>query len=121
MAVRIMTDDSADAARPETDYLHVRTCKSPDDDTVTLATIQRYIDKGASIDTCGTAWKIKTLVANQPMSPDEAIGFATRYAERKQIPLVVTDKTSSSCADSARRRRRTGRLQELARPVRTGC
>jgi hypothetical protein len=96
MAVRIMTGDSGNAEYPETDYLHVRTCRSPDDDTVTLATIQRYIDKGASVDTSGTAWKIKTLVANQPMSPDEAVGFATRYAERKQIPLVVTNKKSSS-------------------------
>ena len=64
---------------------------SPEDDTVTLATIQRCIDKGGDVDATGTTWRVRTLVADQPMSRDEAMGFATRYAERKHIPLVVTE------------------------------
>ena len=86
MAVRIVSDDSFDDC-PTTDYVRVRTFAAPDDDTVTLATIQRFVEK-----TTGDAWKIRTLVAEQPMSPDEAMGLATCYAERKHIPVVVTNK-----------------------------
>lgn len=91
MAVRVVSGGQCEAAMPEGDYLQVRTRTSPEDDTLTLATIQRCVDKGGDVDATGTTWKIRTLVADQPMTRDEAMGFATRYAERKNIPLVVTD------------------------------
>ena len=91
MAVRIISRGALDDLSPEQDYLHVYTWTSPDDAAVTLATIQRYIDSGEEVDEGGTTWRIRTLLANHPMSLDEAMGFARRYAERKNIPLVVTD------------------------------
>jgi len=91
MAVRIISRVALEELNPEQDYLHVYTWTSPDDDTVTLATIQRFVDSGEEIDEGGTTWRIRTLLANHPMSQDEATGFARRYAERKNIPLVVTD------------------------------
>lgn len=91
MAVRIISRGALEDLSPEQDYLHVYTWTSPDDAAVTLATIQRYIDSGEEVDDGGTTWRIRTLLANHPMSPDEAMGFARRYAERKNIPLVVTD------------------------------
>ena len=93
MAVRIVSRSVLEAECSERDYLHVRTCTSPHDDTVTLATIQRYVDRGGNVDATGTTWRVRTLVADQPMTCDEAMGFATRYAERKKIPLVVTDRS----------------------------
>ena len=93
MAVRVVTRDQCDEPRAERDYLHVSTRTSPDDDTVTLATIQRFFGMGGDIETTGTTWKVRTLVAGQPMSQNQAMVFATCYAERKQIPLVVTDES----------------------------
>lgn len=92
MAVRIIRRSTDQDACQESDYLHVSTCASPEDDTVTLATIQRFIDKGGDVDATGTTWRVRTLVAGQPMSVDQAERLATRYAERKKIPLVVTDE-----------------------------
>ena len=94
MTVQIISRGALEDLSVEQDYLHVYTWKSPDDDTVTLATIQRYIDSGEEIDAGGTTWRIRTLLANHPMSLDEAMGFARRYAERKNIPVVVTDSES---------------------------
>ncbi|HEX9877281.1 MAG TPA: hypothetical protein VGC50_11565 [Gammaproteobacteria bacterium] len=91
MAVRIITGDTLCGPCPERDYLHVRTCASPDDDTVTLATIQRFTEKTDRPANAAGGWHIKTLVEAQPMSADTAMGLATRYAERKRINLVVTD------------------------------
>ncbi len=91
MAVQIISRGLLDDMSLEQDYLHVYTWKSPDDDSVTLATIQRYIDSGEDVVEGGTTWRIRTLLANHPMSRDEAMGFARRYAERKNIPFVVTD------------------------------
>ena len=48
-------------------------------------------EDGEEIDEGGTTWRIRTLLANHPMSQDEAMGLARRYAERKNIPVVVTD------------------------------
>ena len=85
MSVRVVSDESTEGAST-TDYVRVRTCAAPGDDTVTLATIQRFVER-----TDGESWKIRTLVADQPMSLDEAMGLATCYAERKHIPVVVAD------------------------------
>jgi hypothetical protein len=67
---------------------------APDDDTVTLATIERIVDKanGESPDNAPTSKKIKKLVTRQPMTADEALDFATSYAERKGIPVVYDDR-----------------------------
>ncbi len=91
MAVQIISRGSLEGKSLEEDYLHVFTWTSPDDESVTLATIQRHIDSGEEVDEGGTTWRIRTLLANHPMSQDEAMGFARRYAERKNIPFVVTD------------------------------
>lgn len=85
MGVKIVADELLDEC-PTTDFVRVRTYSAPEDDTVTLATIQRFVEK-----TDCEAWKIRTLVEKQPMSPDEAMGLATRYAERKHISVVVRD------------------------------
>lgn len=71
---------------PEKDYLRVHTCSDPEDDTVTLATIERITDK--TVENASASSRVRTLVERQPMSPDAAIELATSYAERKQIPVV---------------------------------
>jgi len=80
--------------RPETDYVRVHTCSAPDDDTVTLATIERVVDKanGEPAEGAGLKKRVKTLVTRQRMTADEALGLATRYAERKGIPVVYSDQ-----------------------------
>jgi hypothetical protein len=85
MDVRVICSLPA-CERPERDYVLVHTCSSPDDDTITLATIERVVDK-----TNGLAKRIKTLVARARMTAGEALSFATSYAERKQIPVVYAD------------------------------
>jgi hypothetical protein len=77
---------------PEKDYLRVHTCSDPEDDTVTLATIERITDK--TVESASTPSRVRTLVERQPMSPDAAIELATSYAERKQIPVVYAGATT---------------------------
>jgi hypothetical protein len=80
--------------RPETDYVRVHTCAAPDDDTVTLATIERVVEKAAAKPVKGNSLvkRIKTLIMRQPMTPDEALDLATSYAERKKIQVVYADR-----------------------------
>ncbi len=73
----------------EKDYVRVHTHPDPNDDTVTLATIERVTDKAANDSTI--THRVKTLVERQPMSADAAVELATSYAERKQIPVVYAD------------------------------
>jgi hypothetical protein len=73
------------------DYVRVSTCNDPLDDTVTLATIERVVEKEIR-EASAPAVHIKTLIQSQPMSPDAAIGLATCYAERKHIPVVYMNK-----------------------------
>ena len=84
--------------RPETDYVRVHTCAAPDDDTVTLATIQRVVEKanaelveGHPLPKRVKTW-VKSLIMRRPMTADEALDLATSYAERKQIPVVYADR-----------------------------
>jgi hypothetical protein len=81
--------------RPETDYVHVHTCAAPDDDTVTLATIERVVEKAnaepAEGEPPAKRVKVKTLIMRRPMTEDEALELATSYAERKKIPVVYAD------------------------------
>lgn len=71
------------------DFVRVETHTAPDDDTVTLATIQRVIDKNCGIAREEPVWRIKTLLRECPMSPEQAVGLATLYARRKGIPVVL--------------------------------
>ena len=89
MSVKIVAERET-REHPESDYLRVSTCSDPFDDTVTLATIQRFVEK-QPVDRPEKKTHIKTLVMRQPMSTNEALGLATCYAERKKIPVVYTD------------------------------
>lgn len=81
------------SAIPETDYVRVHTYTDPLDDTVTLATIERVVDKGnPEADEEKPRKRIKSLIVRQPMSPDAALSLATLYAEHKQIPIVYTNR-----------------------------
>jgi hypothetical protein len=81
--------------RPETDYVRVHTCAAPDDDTVTLATIERVVEKANAVPPDGKRpakrVKVKTLIMRRPMTEDEALDLATSYAERKKISVVYAD------------------------------
>lgn len=90
--VRIVKGTMAETAR-DSDFLRVCTSADPRDDTVTLATIQRFVAK--AVPKKDSPWRIKTLIAQQPMSSDDAIGLATCYARRKHIPVVYTDEECS--------------------------
>jgi hypothetical protein len=78
---------------PEQDYVRVHTYADPADDTVTLATIERIVDKTKVTEDAPPRKRIKTLIMRQPMSPNEALDLATSYASRKQIPVVYADRT----------------------------
>ena len=73
----------------EKDYVRVLTCADPLDDTVTLATIERVIDKAK--EGSNVTKRVKALLIRRPMSVDAALAIATSYAERKQIPVVYAD------------------------------
>jgi hypothetical protein len=79
---------------PEGDYVRVQTCAAPDDDTMTIATIERIVAKTRE-PADGGSWakRVKTLVLRARMSADQALGLATRYAERKQIPVVYAERS----------------------------
>jgi hypothetical protein len=64
----------------------VHTDTDPLDDTVVLATIERVTDRSK-----GKVKRVKTLLTRVRMSIDAALGLATSYAERKQIPVVYAD------------------------------
>ena len=78
---------------PETDYVRVHTCAAPDDDTVTLATIERVVEKANLDPEDGKPLikRVKTLIMRLPMTIAEALDLATSYAERKKIPVVYAD------------------------------
>lgn len=94
MEVRIVREASPEE-RGDVDFIRVSTSADPKDDTVTLATIERIIDRTNGKLKPSPAWKIKTLVMNQPMSVDAAVGLATRYAERKNVPVIYADQSSA--------------------------
>jgi len=89
MTVRIVPEHQS-SERPGSDYLRVSTCSDPLDDTVTLATIQRFVEREKPKDESRRV-HIKTLVLRKPMSQDDALGLARCYAERKHIAVVITD------------------------------
>ena len=89
MTVKIVAEHQSHDC-PGNDYVRVSTCSDPLDDTVTLATIQRFVERQQSSDAPKPV-HVKTLVLKQPMTTTEALGFATCYAARKNIPVVYTD------------------------------
>lgn len=93
MEVRIVQEEP-NPEHVDADFIRISTSSDPDDDTVTLATIQRVIDKSKGRPAAQAVWNVKTLVMKQPMSIDAAVGFATRYAQRKNIGVIYTDRLS---------------------------
>ena len=89
MDVRIVPAASAEYC-PAADFVRVSTCCDPEDDTVTLATVQRVVEKPADAEKPGPKWLVRTLIKQRPMSLAAALGFAKCYAARKQIPVVST-------------------------------
>jgi hypothetical protein len=89
MGVQILTSDPT-KTNETGEYVAVRTCRDPHDETVTLATIQRFVEKTVKRTPQEADWHIKTLLHEQPMTHDAALGFATCYAERKNIPVIYT-------------------------------
>jgi len=73
------------------DYVSVRLQPDPHDRTMTLATIERCVERRVVRRPDDSPWHVRTIVCDQPMSPDAAIGFATCYAARKHIPVVYAD------------------------------
>jgi hypothetical protein len=88
MTVKVVAEGES-GENPGRDYVRVSTCHDPFDDTVTLATIERYVERERNEDPSKRV-HVKTLVLKQPMSTDEALGLATCYAARKNIPVVYT-------------------------------
>lgn len=97
MEVRVLNALPSSAC-PEKDYVRVHTCSDPADDTVTLATIERVIDKTKGGLRAGQ--RVKKLIERQPMSVDAAVDLATSYAERKQIPVVYADASRENTSES---------------------
>jgi hypothetical protein len=89
MDVRVLPMNARDSANTG-EYLAVRTHNDPADDTVTLATIQRVGERAAIEKPSDPHWRVRNLVVNYPMSVETALGFATRYAEFKHIPVIFT-------------------------------
>jgi hypothetical protein len=73
------------------DYVSVRVQPDPHDHTITLATIERFVERRVVRRPDDSPWHVRTIVREKPMSTDAAIGFATCYAARKQIPVVYAD------------------------------
>jgi hypothetical protein len=93
MEVRVVSAQPAQSSR-ETDYVRVHTCSDPFDETITLATIERVVERQnlAPARQPHKAKRVKTLLARRPMSPDQALVLATSYAEHKNIPVVYADQ-----------------------------
>jgi len=90
MNVKVIPDHNS-RSHAGNDYVRVSTCTDPLDDTVTLATIERVVERACRRASTPPV-RIKTLVMKQPMSQDEAMGLATCYAERKNIPVVCMNQ-----------------------------
>lgn len=90
MGVRVVHKDQP-ATGGDRDYVRVSTSADPNDDTVTLATIQRVIEGVGAEDAAERRQHIKTLIMEKPMPRDVALGLATCYARRKGIPVVYAE------------------------------
>ncbi|HEX5420904.1 MAG TPA: hypothetical protein VFY39_12965 [Gammaproteobacteria bacterium] len=88
MGVKVIQSGTS-AACSAADYVRVSAWCDPEQETLTLATIQRVVRRSQDGQAPSKARRIKTLLAKQPMSPDDALVLARCYAEHKQIPLIV--------------------------------
>lgn len=89
MRVQVIPERDCQPAAHSADFVRVRTQTDPYDDTVVLATIERVVEKTHIRRVDEPAWHVRTLVLEAPMSQDHALGLATLYAQRKQIPVVL--------------------------------
>lgn len=87
-------DERSTPALSEPDYVRVRVFPDPDQDTMTLATIERIVSK-PDPKRASLTQRVKKLVEKQPMTRDAALGFARLYAARKRIKLVLTAEESA--------------------------
>jgi hypothetical protein len=90
MGIQVVTDEGPIPGHTN-EYVNVRVQPDPTDQTVTLVTIERIVEKRVVRHPSDSPWHVRTIVCDQRMSPDAAIGFATCYAERKQIPVVYAN------------------------------
>jgi len=90
MSIQIVRHDRQLPVHPH-EYVSVRMQPDPHDQTITLATIERFVERRVVRRPDDSPWYVRTIVSDQPMSADAAIGFATCYAARKQIPVVYAD------------------------------
>jgi hypothetical protein len=86
MSVRICNEPPAGS--PDQDFVRVEASPDPLDDTATLVTIQRIVEMPPRATIREPVRRVKTLVTGSRMPADIALGLATRYAERKRIPVV---------------------------------
>lgn len=93
MEVRVVRAEPP-VSSPETDYVRVQTYSDPFDDTVTLVTIERVVEKprSAAARASDVIKRVKTLIMGKPMSPEQALDLATSYAEHKNISVVYADR-----------------------------
>jgi hypothetical protein len=86
MEVRVLKAPPSSSCQDK-DYVRVQTCSDPLDDTVTLTTIERIINR----DDQARRARVKPLVVRRPLAAGVALRLATSYAERKNIPIVYAD------------------------------
>jgi hypothetical protein len=89
MSVRICNEPLAGS--PDKDFVRVEACPDPLDDTATLVTIERIVEMPPRATLREPTRRVKTLVTGSRMPADIALGLATRYAERKRIPVVYAN------------------------------
>ncbi|HEY8520100.1 MAG TPA: hypothetical protein VIN61_08475 [Gammaproteobacteria bacterium] len=94
MEVRVIRERRADA-RAELDYLRVQTFTHPEDDTVTLATIERVVQR-TKREPDRPLRLVRPLVVKRPMTEEEALVLARSYAEHKNIPVVYAEQGDPS-------------------------
>jgi len=92
MDIRVM-DERSVPTPPEPDYVRVRVFPDPEQDTMTLATIERIVVKPGETRP-SLSQRVKKLIEKQPMTLDAALGFARLYAARKRIKLVLKAEES---------------------------
>lgn len=88
-------DEGSTPALSEPDYLRVHVYSDPEQDTMTLATIERVVVKPDEERTSLTR-RVRKLIEKQPMTRDAAVVFARLYAARKGIGLVLTAEESAA-------------------------
>ncbi len=88
MSVRIC--EAPPVGDSDKDFVRVQTCPDPLDDTATLVTIERIVEMPQGLPVKEPTRRVRALIKGQRMPADVALGLATRYAERKRIPVVYT-------------------------------